>query len=145
MTSPTTRAAIEGHAKHLGRDFDAWVDLFAEDAVIQFPHFASIGWATETRGRETIRKGLGPFLQSVNGFFLQNVRIYEAADPNTVFAEYDVHATVKESGRRYDQSYFVMLIAKDGKIAVLREFPDRIAVAKAFLPNGLASLVSSGA
>jgi hypothetical protein len=33
-----------------------------------------------------IRTGLGPFLQSVSGFFLQNVRVYEAADPNTVFA-----------------------------------------------------------
>jgi ketosteroid isomerase-like protein len=122
MTSPATLKAIEGHAKHLGRDFDAWIGLFAEDAVLEFPHFASLGWPTEARGRETIRANLESFLQSVDDFF-QNVRILEAADPDVVFAEYEVHAAVRATGRRYDQSYIAMLTTRDGKIARLRWVP----------------------
>jgi NADPH:quinone reductase-like Zn-dependent oxidoreductase len=135
-------AAARKHAMHFGRDFDAWVDLFAEDAVLEFPHFASLGWPTETRGRESIRADLGPFLQSVDDFFLRNVRVYEATDPDTVFAEYNVQAVVKSTGRRYDQSYIAVLTTRDGKIVRLREFPDTITVARAFLPNGLADLTS---
>ena len=145
MTSPATRSAMKGHAEHLGRDFEAWIGLFAEDAVLQFPHFASLGWPTETRGRDAIKAGLGRFLESVDDFVLENVLVYEAADPDVVFAEYEVHARVKASGRRYDQSYIAMLTTRDGKIVRLREFPDMIAVAKAFLPEGLATLAASAA
>jgi ketosteroid isomerase-like protein len=135
VTSPATMGALKGHAQHLGRDFDAWVGLFADDAILEFPHFASLGWPTETRGRDSIRAGLGPFLESVDDFFLQNVRVYEAADPDTVFAEYEVHARVKATGRRYDQSYFAMLTARNRKIVRPREFPDTIAVARHSSPK----------
>jgi uncharacterized protein len=133
MTSPATRAALDNHARHLGYDFEAWIDNFAEDAVLEFPFFASIGWPTATKGRDAIRQGLGAFLETMDNFHIQDVRVYDAADPTMVFAEYDVHATVKATGQRYDQHYVAILHARDGKIVRLREFPDMIVIAKTLL------------
>lgn len=139
MASPSMRAALDNHVRHLGYDFDAWIDNFAEDAVLEFPFFGSVGWPTATRGRDAIRAGLGAFLETMENFHIQNMRVYDAADPDMVIAEYDVHAAVRATGRLYDQQYVAILTARDGKIVRLREFPDMVVIAQTLIAPTAAS------
>jgi ketosteroid isomerase-like protein len=49
-----------------------------------------------------------------------------------VFAEYEVEALVPSTGKIYRQMYAGRLVARDGKIARLREALDTVAAAEAF-------------
>jgi hypothetical protein len=82
MTSPSTRAALDNHVRYLGHDFDAWIDNFSEDAVLEFRFFGSVGWPTEMRGRDATRAGLGAFLETMDNFHIQNVRVYTKFMPS---------------------------------------------------------------
>ena len=54
--------------------------------------------------------------------------------PDQAFAEYSVEVLVPSTGRIYRQMYAGRLVAKDGKIQLLRESLDTVAAAKAFAP-----------
>ena len=118
-------------------DLEKALSLFAPDAVLEFPYFSSIGIPSRLEGKEAIRALLEPFLESVSDFRFQNIKIYPLADPNQVFAEYEVNATVKETGRRYHQLYGGRLVAANGQIQLLREFTNNVDAALALFPNGL--------
>lgn len=72
-------------------------------------------------------------LGKVPDFKFHNVR-FLIDTPDQVFAEYSVEALVPATGRIYRQMYAGRLVAKDGKIQLLRESMDTVAAAKAFAP-----------
>ncbi|WP_238328142.1 hypothetical protein [Paraburkholderia mimosarum] len=49
-----------------------------------------------------------------------------------MFAEYEVEALVPSTGKIYRQMYAGRLVARDGKISLLREALDTVAAADAF-------------
>src|SRR6185312_14287076 len=53
-----------------------------------------------------------------------------------VFAEYPVHATAAPTGRLTHHLFMAYLVAKNGKIALLREGLNTVAAASALLPGG---------
>jgi len=57
-----------------------------------------------------------------------------------VFAEYPVHAVAAPTGRLSHHLFMVYLVAKDGKIAFLREGLNTVAAASALLPGGVHDL-----
>jgi ketosteroid isomerase-like protein len=130
-----------GHVRYFGQDLDAWAGLFAEEASLEFPYLSSVGFPTRTMGRDSIRAHVGTFLSAMEGYYLTDVRVYGALEPGRVFAEYNVDATVKATGQSYCQRFFTVLLARGGKIVLLREYLDTVVVAKALLPNGLHDLI----
>jgi ketosteroid isomerase-like protein len=67
----------------------------------------------------------------VPDFEFKDVRIF-IDTPTQVFGEYSVEALVPSTGKVYKQMYAGRLVAKDGKIQLLRESLDTIAAQKAF-------------
>lgn len=118
----------------MGSDMDAWSALFADDAVHELPHIGSLDLPTQRRGRLAIRECMGRHLGLFGEFQLSRLRTYDAADRETVFAEYALHTTVRATGERYEQSYFAMLKVTAGKIVLLREFPDTLLIARSLAP-----------
>jgi ketosteroid isomerase-like protein len=112
--------------------------LFAEDGVIELPYLASLGVKWHVQGRDNIRAFLDGLLKNVPTFRFQGVEIL-IDTPDQVFGEYSVETTTA-AGRKFSQLYAGRLVAKNGKIALLRESLDLVRAARAIFPNGLADV-----
>ena len=81
------------------------------------------------------------------GFAFENVEV-KIDTPEQVFAEYQINATSGITGRFIRQHFFgrlVRLVAETGKIVLLREALNLLAVVYAYHPNGPADLSPSKA
>lgn len=105
--------------------------LFAEDGVLELP---SLGPNVRAVGPVAIEAFIGGLLKNVPDFRFKDVQLFiETADQ--AFGEYSVEAKVLSTGKLYQQTYAGRLVAKDGKIALLREALDTLAASKAFTPD----------
>lgn len=60
-----------------------------------------------------------------------NQEVHPFADPEAAVARFKAEALIKSTGRAYRQEYVLFLRAAGGKIALLREYFDPTAAAKA--------------
>lgn len=107
--------------------------LFADDGVLELPYLKSLGIDAHARGTEAIERFIASLLTKVPDFRFHNAR-FLIETPEQVFAEYEVEALVPSTGNIYRQMYAGRLVARDGKIALLREALDTVAAATAFSP-----------
>jgi ketosteroid isomerase-like protein len=105
--------------------------LFAEDGALELPYLDSLGITSRVQGKDAIESFIGSLLSKVPDFKFRNVR-FLIDTPDQAFAEYSVEALVPATGRIYRQMYAGRLVAKDGKIQLLRESLDTVAAATAF-------------
>ena len=117
------------------------IALFADDGAIEFPYFGSVNLPTRYQGPDALRQFFSPVMEGAENFRFKNIKIFPGQDENHVSGEYQVDAVIKKTGRRYQQLYGGRLIAENGKIKLLREFCDTVAVARAMFPNGLKDLL----
>ena len=102
--------------------------LFAEDGALELP---SLGPNVRAVGPVAIEAFIGGLLKNVPDFRFKDVQLFiETTDQ--AFGEYSVEAKVLSTGKLYQQTYAGRLVAKDGKIALLREALDTLAASKAF-------------
>jgi len=118
---------------------DEAITLFADDATIELPYLNSLGLPWRWSGKETLYKFLQNLPKTFPGFQFQNIRIH-IDTPEQAFGEYEVECTVASTGRPYHQHYMGRLVAKEGKIVLLREALDLAQVAKSSFPNGITDL-----
>lgn len=97
--------------------------LFAADGVLELP---TIGVRAE--GPEEVRDLVEGLLVRIPDLRFRDTKIW-ITTPDRVFAEYRVEAEVIDTGKLYRQHYAGLLIARDGKIALLREALDTAAAA----------------
>jgi ketosteroid isomerase-like protein len=117
---------------YMTTDFARWRDLFAENAVWEFPYGASVGVSSPVRGIDGIAKSVEGFLASVEDFRFSDPKIHAIQDDEAVFAEFAGHGKVFSTGRIYHQNYAVFVRATDGKISLVREYFDTVRIAAAF-------------
>lgn len=135
LLSEYTRRVSEG-------EVDRALDLFAEDAVIEFPYFPSAGLGGRVAGIETIRKNVGDFFKNrTKDCRFHDVKIFASDSPDRAFGKYSGTARIKATGRIYTQLYGGRLEALDGRICLLREFCNSLEVAIAIFPNGLSDMI----
>jgi len=146
MTTPTlptpAAKALQDHLRLLGKDPQAWLALFGDDAVIEFPYSAKLGLPTEFRGKDAIAAHINRMVSAMHGLEISQVVIYPAADPSLAFAEFHAEALVGPGKHPYSQDYIAYAQVKDGKIARYREYWDPIRVQGAV---GTAATQNAGA
>ena len=108
--------------------------LFADDGVLELPYLKSLGIDGRAQGPEQIEGFIAALLAKVPDFGFRNVR-FLIETPEQAFGEYEVEALVPSTGKIYRQMYAGRLVARDGKIALLRESLDTVAAANAFAPS----------
>ncbi|MGN8191420.1 nuclear transport factor 2 family protein [Burkholderia sp. 22088] len=113
------------------RDPHAAGALFADDGVLELPYLKSLGIDGQAQGPKAIEGFIASLLSKVPDFAFRNVRLL-IETPEQVFAEYEVEALVPSTGKTYRQLYAGRLVARDGKILLLREALDTMAAAHAF-------------
>ncbi|CAG9255299.1 nuclear transport factor 2 family protein [Paraburkholderia caribensis] len=113
------------------RDARAAATLFADDGVLELPYLKSLGIDGRAQGPDAIEGFITSLLTKVPDFAFRNVR-FLIETPEQVFAEYEVEALVPSTGKIYRQMYAGRLVARNGKISLLREALDTVAAAEAF-------------
>ena len=107
----------------------SYLDLFHEDAVFEFPF--SPGGAVLVEGKEKMTA----FLQSIEGntvfdeFTLK--ANYSMDDGQTTVLEYEARGRDLKSGNPYVQSYIGVVQLREGRLTLLREYLNPLAVLKA--------------
>jgi len=136
LLSEYTRRVSEG-------EVDGAFDLFADDAVFEFPYFRSVGIGVRVAGIEIIRRNIGDFFKNqTEDFKFRDIRIFATDVPERAFGEYSVSTRIKATGRIYNQLYGGRLESFNGKIVLLREFCNPIEAAIAIFPNGLSDVIA---
>lgn len=113
------------------RDPAAAAALFADDGILELPYLASLGINGRAQGPAEIERFIGGLLGNVPDFRFKDIELH-IDTPEQAFGEYSVEAMVLATGRVYKQRYAGRLVAKNGKIALLRESLDTLAAANAF-------------
>lgn len=109
----------------LAWDPDALAELYATDAVHEFPLF-NPAFPRRLAGREEIRRhyrtawGRSP-MRIVE---LRELAVHETADPRTIIGEAEYTAEAGE--KRFDLAFLVVMRAEYGEIAHLRDYMDAL-------------------
>ncbi|MEZ2334690.1 nuclear transport factor 2 family protein [Mucilaginibacter sp. RCC_168] len=120
---------------------DRLVELFTEDGALELPYHASLGRNWHWEGHEVLHNFFKGIPQTFQDFKFQNIKIL-IETPDQVFAEYEVDVVATKTGRPYHQTYMGRLVSENGKIKLIREAMDMIAVARSLFPNGLDDIYS---
>ncbi|WCT13274.1 nuclear transport factor 2 family protein [Mucilaginibacter jinjuensis] len=131
----TAKQLLFGYLENIN-DADKVIELFADDAVIELPYLKSLGMPWQWRGKDVLHEFLKEIPEMFPGFAFKDIQIH-IDTPDQVFAEYSVDCKAASTGRPYQQTYMGRLVAKDGKIQLLREALDMAQVAKSMAPFDL--------
>ncbi len=118
----TASQAFAAHLALIGKDIKAWVNLFAEDAVIEFPYASTLGSAERLEGKSALYNYMKDVPAKMQNLIFTNVREYQTSNPNLLLAEVHGEAVIAATGCHYQQDYVMRLETKDGKIVHYREY-----------------------
>jgi uncharacterized protein (TIGR02246 family) len=104
---------------------DAFADLFAPDAVIEFSFHGPPGTPVRIEGREAIREySRGVMASPLRLEDYEVTELYQTQDPEVVIAEMRAKATVTTTGRSITATSIQVLRIREGHIVLLRDFAD---------------------
>lgn len=143
MSDPTEQAPSAGphgrtaeifaaHLATIGKDVTAWLALFADDAVIEFPYASAVGTPERLEGKRAIYEYMKDTPSQMLGLTFTDVRVQPALDANVVFAEVHGEATIASTGRLYRQDYVMRLETDGERIVRYREYWNPVPALAAF-------------
>jgi ketosteroid isomerase-like protein len=103
--------------------------LFAEDGALELPYLTTLGFSARAEGPKEVKTFLENVLTTFIDFKFHSLEVFIETD-DQVFAEYKVTTTAVLTGKDFHQHYMGRLVAKNGKIQLLRESLDTAATAK---------------
>ncbi|MEI5906821.1 hypothetical protein WAK64_07080 [Bacillus spongiae] len=103
-------------------------EYFADDIVLEFPYAPSLDMPDRFEGKEVATTYLRQMLTQLKELKLHSIRSYAVeGEPDIIINEYEGDAVTSE-GNTYTQSYMNKMLFLDGKLILLREFWDPMAV-----------------
>ncbi|WP_394937987.1 nuclear transport factor 2 family protein [Psychromicrobium sp. YIM B11713] len=105
----------------LEKDISAWVDLWAEDAVMEFP-FAPPGWPTRLNGKAAVADYMRDYPDQIDLADFPEVRIHQSTDPETIIVEQRAVGRLVESDAPYDMRYIAVVTVRNEQIVQYRDY-----------------------
>jgi uncharacterized protein len=129
MPAPASPADLYRHSLQLllDKNVSAWVGLWAEDGVLEFP-FAPQGWPGRLEGREAIAAYMRRYPDHIDLHDFPDVRIHQTADPETIVVEMRGVGRLVETGSPFDMNYIAVVTIQDGRITSYRDYWNPLAV-----------------
>ncbi|MEV8328059.1 nuclear transport factor 2 family protein [Kitasatospora sp. NPDC056731] len=129
MSAPTSPTDLYRHSLRLllDKDIPAWVALWAEDGLMEFP-FAPDGWPRRLEGKEPIAAYMRHYPDHVDLHDFPDLRIHQTTDPQTIVVEMRGVGRLVESDAPFDMTYIAVVTVRDGHIASYRDYWNPLAV-----------------
>ncbi|WP_405819461.1 nuclear transport factor 2 family protein [Streptomyces sp. NBC_01390] len=129
MSVPVSPADLYRHSLRLllDKDIPGWLDLWAEDGVLEFP-FAPEGWPERLDGKEAIAAYMRPYPDHIDLHDFPAVQIHETLDPQVIVVEMRGVGLLVETGSPFDMTYIAVVTVRDGRILSYRDYWNPLAV-----------------
>ncbi|MFJ7205766.1 nuclear transport factor 2 family protein [Streptomyces sp. NPDC098789] len=126
---PMTAAELYGHGLRLllEKDIAGWVDLWAEDGVMEFP-FAPEGWPARLEGKAAVAAYMRHYPDHVDLHDFPEVTVHETTVPGTIVVEMRGVGRLVESDSPFDMTYIAVVTVEDGLITSYRDYWNPLAV-----------------
>ncbi|MEV5378882.1 nuclear transport factor 2 family protein [Streptomyces nondiastaticus] len=111
----------------LDKDIPAWLDLWAEDGVMEFP-FAAPGRPRRLEGRAAVAAYMRDYPDHIDLHDFPEVRIHETTDPGTIVVEMRGVGRWVKSGGPFDMTYIAVVSVRDGRFSSYRDYWNPLAV-----------------
>ncbi|MER7468666.1 nuclear transport factor 2 family protein [Streptomyces sp. NPDC097981] len=111
----------------LDKDIPAWVGLWAEGGVMEFP-FAPPGWPGRLEGREAIAAYMRDYPDHIDLHDFPDLKIHQTTDPATIVVEMRGVGRLVETARPFDMTYIAVVTVKDGRFTSYRDYWNPLAV-----------------
>jgi uncharacterized protein len=116
------------HLALIGTDVEAWSDLLAEDAVVEFPYASALGAPSRFEGKPAIYNYMKNAVAQLQNWVFTDIREYQTPIANVMLAEFHGEAVFVATGQSYQQDYVVRLQTQNGKIIHYREYWNPVAI-----------------
>ncbi|WP_329430632.1 nuclear transport factor 2 family protein [Streptosporangium sp. NBC_01495] len=144
MTDTTAAAVLRrGVDLLLAKDMRAYLALWHEDAVAEFP-FAPPGAPRRLDGIAAITAYLIDYPDKLDIAEVTALTVHETVDPAVVIAEFTAVGKVVATGRPYEISYIAVVTVAHGRITHYRDYWNPMVVIEA-LGDDLLSDTATGA
>ncbi|MDQ1023620.1 ketosteroid isomerase-like protein [Streptomyces umbrinus] len=123
MPANTSPADLYRHSLQLllDKNIPAWVDLWAEDGVIEFP-FAPQGWPGRLEGKEAIAAYMRHYPDHIDLHDFPDVRIHLTTESDVIVVEMRAVGRLVETDSPYDMTYIAVVTVRDGLISSYRDY-----------------------
>ena len=120
------------HQAMLNKSADDLADLYAVDAVHEFP-FLSPGMPERYQGREEVRTGYRAAwgASPAQPQEIRDVVVHENTDPEVIVVEQVVSGTVTTTGRSFSVPGLLVIPVRSSQIVHVRDYTDGLGVAHA--------------
>ncbi|MFJ6688824.1 nuclear transport factor 2 family protein [Streptomyces sp. NPDC091294] len=124
--TPAGPAAVPELFRHglrllLDKDIDAWVGLWADDGVMEFP-FAPEGRPRRLAGREAVAAYMRSYPDHIDLHDFPEVRIHETTDARTVVVELRGVGRLVRTDAPFDMTYIAVVTAENGRFTSYRDY-----------------------
>lgn len=129
MSAPTSPADLYRHSLRLllAKDMPAWVALWAEDGLMEFP-FAPDGWPQRLEGKEAVAAYMRHYPDHIDLHDFPAVQIHETNDPDTIVVEMRGVGRVVATDAPLDMTYIAVVTVRAGLITTYRDYWNPLAV-----------------
>ncbi|MER6092089.1 nuclear transport factor 2 family protein [Streptomyces bluensis] len=129
MSAPTSPADVYRHSLRLllDKDIPAWVGLWAEDGLMEFP-FAPDGWPRRLEGKEAIAAYMRPYPDHIDLHDFPDLRIHQTTDPETIVVEMRGVGRLVQTDSPFDMTYIAVVTVQDGLLTSYRDYWNPLAV-----------------
>jgi uncharacterized protein len=101
--------------------FDEWIDLWADDGVLEFP-YAPAGRRRTYKGKADILAYMKQATAKFDVGSIEQMQIAPMLDPGVVVVELSFKAKMRANGAPYNQSPVVFFEVRQGKLRRHREY-----------------------
>jgi ketosteroid isomerase-like protein len=128
-TTPTDPEELYRHSLRLlmDKDIPAWVELFDESAVFEFP-FAPEGWPARLEGKAEIAAYMRHYPDHIDLHDYPSVEILRTTTPEVIVVEMRAVGRLVETGGPFDMTYIAVVTVRDGRIASYRDYWNPLAL-----------------
>ncbi|MGW2601389.1 nuclear transport factor 2 family protein [Streptomyces klenkii] len=129
MPASTSPPELYRHSLRLllDKDIPAWVGLWAEHGVMEFP-FAPPSWPGRLEGRTAIAAYMRDYPGHIDLHDFPDLRIHETTDPATIVVEMRGVGRLVKTGDSFDMTYIAVVTIQDGRFTSYRDYWNPLAV-----------------
>ena len=123
---PLSRLLREVLAERLDPGAETFVEMFADDGVLEFPF--AIPEASRIRGRAEIAHHLERNARRIEFLDVGDVRVHGTGDPNVVIVDFAGYGRAVETGIPFEQRYVSIILLRAGRIVHYIDYWNPVAI-----------------